>query len=67
MLQYANFRMCHFFEQARRVFFLAFLGRGHRALLIWEFYWCVATNWENSQMKMLLIFYKRCLELHQII
>ena len=36
--------------------FLAFLGRGPKAHLIWEFYRCLATNWENSQMKMFPIF-----------
>ena len=44
--------------------FLAFLGRGP---LGWEFYWCLATNWEKSQMNMFLIFYKGCLKLHVVI
>ena len=50
---------------AARDFFSIF-GKGPKGPLVWEFYRCLTTNWENSQMKIFQIFYKVCLELHAV-
>ena len=51
---------------ASRDFFSIF-EKGPLGPLVWEFYPCLATNWENSQMQIFQSFYKVCLELHVVI
>ena len=47
--------------------FLAFLGRGPRALWVGNFIGVKQQIGKNSQMKMFLIFCKGCLKVHVVI